>query len=126
LLGKQSHYAAEMISSFTIAYALQILEQPIETDEYQSVDGTKAEFLWRTAAQDIDLLPQRPNLYLERYSRPEQVDKRPTNKFAKIPHPTKESPASRSTARRLRFADRRAALVERRYDEKDSELSRPL
>jgi DNA modification methylase len=33
------------------------------------------------------LLPQRPNLRFECCPRPEQIDERPTNKSAKIPHP---------------------------------------
>ena len=63
-------------------------EQPIETNEYQSVDGTEGEFLWSSPPQDVYLLPQRPNLCLKRCPRPEQIDDRPTNKSAKIPHPT--------------------------------------
>jgi hypothetical protein len=52
------------------------------------------------------LLPQRPNLCLKRCPRPEQIDDRPTNKSAKIPHPTTGLPDSRSTASRIRFATR--------------------
>ena len=37
---------------------------------------------------NVYLLPQRPNLCLERCPRPEQIGHRPTNEPAKIPHPT--------------------------------------
>jgi hypothetical protein len=47
------------------------------------------------------LLPQRPNLCLERCPRPEHMDDCPTNKSAKIPHPTTGLPDSRSTASRM-------------------------
>src|SRR5450631_4260512 len=76
-------------------------EQPIETNEYQSVDGTEGEFLWSSPPQDVYLLPQRPNLCLERCPRPEHMDDCPTNKSAKIPHPTTGLPDSRSTASRM-------------------------
>src|ERR1019366_7208455 len=78
-------------------------EQLIETNEYQSVDGTEGDFLWSSPPQDVYLLPQRPNLCLERCPRPEQIDDRPTNKSAKIPHPTTGLPDSRSTASRIGF-----------------------
>src|SRR5664280_452884 len=79
-------------------------EQPIETNEYQTVDGTEGEFLWSSPPQDVYLLPQRPNLCLERCPRPEQIDDCPTNKSAKIPHPTTGLPDSRSTTSQMRFA----------------------
>jgi hypothetical protein len=79
-------------------------EQPIETNEYQSVDGTEGEFLWSSPPQDVYLLPQRPNLCLERCPRPKQIDDHPTNKSAKTPHPTTGLPDSRSTASQMRFA----------------------
>jgi hypothetical protein len=79
-------------------------EQPIETNEYQSVDAIEGEFPWRPSSQDIDLLPQRPNLRFERYPRPKQIDDRPANKSAKIPHPATGLPDSRSTVSRMRFA----------------------
>src|ERR1700687_261561 len=41
-------------------------EQPIETNEYHSVDGAEGEFLWSNSPQ-IDLLSQRPNLCLKHY-----------------------------------------------------------
>src|SRR5271169_1356612 len=76
----------------------------METNEYQSVDGTEGEFLWSGPPQDVYLLPQRPNLCLERCPRPEQIDERLTNKSAKIPHPMTGLPDSRSTASWTRFA----------------------
>src|SRR5258705_12300266 len=36
-------------------------EQPIETNEYHSVDGAEGEFLWSSSPQNVDPLPQRPN-----------------------------------------------------------------
>jgi hypothetical protein len=42
-------------------------EQPIETNENHSVDGAEGEFLWRSSPQNVDLLPQRPNLCLKHY-----------------------------------------------------------
>ena len=79
-------------------------EQPIETNEYQSVDGTEGDFLWSSPPQNVYLLPQGPNLCLEDCPRPEQIDDHPTNKSAKIPHPTRGLPDSRSTVSRIRFA----------------------
>src|SRR5665647_363922 len=79
-------------------------KQPIEPNEYQSVYGTEGEFLWSSPPQDVYLLPQRPNLRLKSRPRPEQIDNRPANKSAKIPHPTRGLPDSRSTASRMRFA----------------------
>src|SRR5665647_341823 len=37
-------------------------EQPIETNEYQAVDGAEGEFFWSSAPQNVYLLPQSPNL----------------------------------------------------------------
>src|ERR1035441_2572311 len=78
-------------------------EQPIETNEYQTVDGTEGEFLWSSPPQNVYLLPQRPNLCLKSCPRPDQIGNRPTNKSTKIPHPTTGLPDSRSTASRIRF-----------------------
>ncbi len=41
-------------------------EQPIETNEYQPINGIKGTLLWRATPQNVDLLPQRPNLGLDR------------------------------------------------------------
>src|SRR5258705_13500121 len=60
-------------------------EQPIETNEYHSVDGAQGEFLWSSSPQNVDLLPQRPNLCLKHYPRLDQIDNHPTNEPAKIP-----------------------------------------
>jgi hypothetical protein len=78
-------------------------KQPIEPNEYQSVDGIEGELLWSSPPQDVYLLPQGQNLSLEHYPRPEQIDNRPANKPAKIPHPTTGLPDSRTTASRMRF-----------------------
>jgi hypothetical protein len=32
-------------------------EKPIQTNEYQSVDGTEGKFLWSSSPQNVDLLP---------------------------------------------------------------------
>src|SRR5450756_2246987 len=64
----------------------------------------KESFLWSSPPQNVYLLPQRPNLCLKHCPRPEQIDDRPTNKSAKIPHPTTGLPDSRSTASWTRFA----------------------
>jgi hypothetical protein len=79
-------------------------KQSIETNEYHSVDGTEGELLWNCAPKNVYLLPQRPNLCLKSCPRPDQIDNRPTNEPAKIPHPTTGLPDSRSTASRIRFA----------------------
>ena len=89
-------------------------EQPIETNEYQTVDGTEGKFLWSSPPQDVYLLPQRPDLCLERCARPEQIDDCPTNKSAKIPHPTIGLPDSRSTASRMRFTTGTASSTGRK------------
>jgi hypothetical protein len=78
-------------------------EQPIETNEYQAVDGAEGEFLWSSSPQNVYLLPQSPNLCLERCPRPDQIDNRPTNKPEKIPHYTTSSPDSPLPASRMRF-----------------------
>src|SRR5258707_8212923 len=74
-------------------------EQPIETNEYHSVDGAEGEFLWSSSPQNVDLLPQRPNLCLKHYPRPDQIDNHPTNEPAKIPHCARSSSDPRSTAK---------------------------
>jgi hypothetical protein len=81
-------------------------EQPIETNEYHSVDRAEGEFLWSSSPQNVDLLPQRPNLCLKHYPRPDQIDNHPTNEPAKIPHCTRSSSDSRSTAKQDKVCDR--------------------
>src|SRR5437899_5694349 len=81
-------------------------EQPIETNEYHSVDGAEGEFLWSSSPQNVDLLPQRPNLCLKHYPRPDQIDNHPTNEPAKIPHCARSSSDSRSTAKQDKVCDR--------------------
>src|SRR5665647_820051 len=78
-------------------------EQPIETNEYQAVDGAEGEFFWSSSPQNVYLLPQSPNLCLECCPRPDQIDNRPTNQPEKIPHYTTSSPDSPLPASRMRF-----------------------
>src|ERR1700682_189785 len=81
-------------------------EQPIETNKYHSVDGAERVFLWSSSPQNVDLLPQRPNLCLKHYPRPDQIHNHPTNEPAKIPHCTRSSSDSRSTAKQDKVCDR--------------------
>src|SRR5258708_6893545 len=83
-----------------------VREHPIETNEYHSVDGAEREFLWSSSPQNVDLLPQRPNLCLKHYPRPDQIDNHPTNEPAKIPHCARSSSDSRSTAKQDKVCDR--------------------
>ncbi len=53
-------------------------KQPTETSEYQAVDGGEDEFLWSSPPQNIDFLPQCPNLCLKRCPRPDQIDDHPS------------------------------------------------
>jgi len=78
-------------------------EQPIETNEYQAVDGAEGEFFWSSSPQNVYLLPQSPNLCLECCPRPDQIDNCPTNEPEKIPHYTTSSPDSPLPASRMRF-----------------------
>src|SRR5882757_3693668 len=87
-------------------------EQPIETNEYHSVDGAEGEFLWSSSPQNVDLLPQRPNLCLKHYPRPDQIHNHPTNEPAKIPHCARSSSDSRSTAKQDKVCDRDRSLAE--------------
>src|SRR5260370_26524911 len=80
--------------------------EPIETNEYHSVDGAEGEFLWSSSPQNVDLLPQRPNLRLKHYPRSDQIDNHPTNEPAKIPHCARSSSDSRSTAKQDKVCDR--------------------
>src|SRR5258707_8763864 len=80
-------------------------EQPIETNEYHSVDGAEGEFLWSSSPQNVDLLPQRPNLCLKRYPRPVKIDNHPTNEPAKIPHSARSSSESSYTYKHDNFFD---------------------
>src|SRR5882672_8542049 len=86
-------------------------EQPIETNEYHSVAGAKGEFLWSSSPQNVDLLPQRANLCLKHYPRPDQIDNHPTNEPAKIPHCARSSSDSRSTAKQNKVCDRDSHLI---------------
>ena len=57
-------------------------KQPIQANEYQSVNGAEGEFLWSRPPQNVDLLSQRQIFCLERYPRPKQIDNHPTNQPA--------------------------------------------
>src|SRR5258705_13992813 len=81
-------------------------EQPIETNEYHSVDGAEGKFLWSSSPKNVDLLPQRPNLCLKHYPRPDQIHNHPTDEPAKIPHCARSSSDSRSTAKQDKVCDR--------------------
>src|SRR5713101_2941369 len=83
--------------------APNIGEQPIETDQYQSVGATEEKPFWRGPPQHIDLLAQHQVLRLERPPRSEQPDKRPPGQSAKVPHRTTASPDSHPLASRTRF-----------------------
>src|ERR1700674_5028970 len=93
-----------------------VREQPIETNEYHSVDGAEGEFLWSSSPQNVDLLPQRSNLCLKHYPRPDQIDNHPTNEPAKIPHCARSSSDSRSTAKQDKVCDRDRDRVARSSD----------
>jgi len=56
--------------------------EPIQANEYQSVDGAEGEFLWSRPPQNVYLLSQRQNFCLERYPRPKQIDNHPTKQPA--------------------------------------------
>src|SRR6266446_5932047 len=71
-----------------------------------SVDGAEGEFLWSSSPQNVDLLPQRLDLCLKHYPRPDQIDNHPTNEPAKIPHCARSSSDSRSTAKQDKVCDR--------------------
>src|ERR1700732_1574213 len=105
----------------------RVRKQSMQTNEYQSVDSVEGKFLWSSPPQNIDLLPQRPNLCLKRCSRADQIDDHPTNKPAKIPHGTTASPDSRSFASQMRFptgTGRRRRRSRRPID--DGEYCSPL
>jgi len=51
--------------------AANIGEQPIEADQYQSVDAADEKPFWRGPPQDVDLLAQHQVFRLERPSRSE-------------------------------------------------------
>jgi hypothetical protein len=87
-------------------------EQPVETNEYQSVDGAEGEFLWSSSPQNVYLLAQSPNLCLGRCPRPDQIDDHPTNEPAKIPHRTAASSDSPLPASRISFTTGTAQFLE--------------
>jgi hypothetical protein len=78
--------------------------KPIEANKKQSVDGAEGLFLRSGSPQNVYLLPQHPNFYLERCPRPKQICDHPNNEPDKISHPARASPDSRSTASQIEFA----------------------
>jgi hypothetical protein len=78
--------------------------KPIEANKNQSVDGAEGLFLRGGSPQNVYLLPQHPNLRLERCPRPKQICDHPNNELDKISHPATASPDSRSTASQIEFA----------------------
>lgn len=94
-------------------------KQPIEANEYHSVDGAEGEFLWSSSPKNVDLLPQRPNLCLKHYPRPDQIDNHPTNEPAKIPHCARSSSDSRSAAKRDKVCDRDSGQRPSRLENKN-------
>src|ERR1700681_123765 len=63
-----------------------VRKHPIQTSEYQAVEGAERQSLRSSPPQNVYLLPQRPNLCLERRPRPKQIDNRPDNEPEKISH----------------------------------------
>jgi hypothetical protein len=59
-----------MVSGSTIASASQMFGNNREASEYQAVEDAERDSLRSSPPQDVYLLPQCPNLCLERYPRP--------------------------------------------------------
>jgi hypothetical protein len=51
------HHEVETSSATDRQRIAHLREQPIQTNEYQSVDGTEGKFLWSSSPQNVDLLP---------------------------------------------------------------------
>ncbi len=79
-------------------------EKPIKANKNQAVDGAEGVFLRSGSPQNVYLLPQHPNFYLERCPRPKQICDDPNNEPDKISHHATASPDSRSTASQIEFA----------------------
>jgi hypothetical protein len=87
-------------------FAVIVAHTTIDRDQrYHSADGAEGKFLWSSSPQNVDLLPQRPNLCLKHNPRPDQIDNHPTQP-AKIPHCARSSSDSRPTAKRDKVCDR--------------------
>src|SRR6478672_3958740 len=79
-------------------------EQPVKTNENQSVNGVESELARRPSPKHIDLLPQDQNLGLKRSSRPEKIREHPPDQSAQVQHHATASPDSQSTTSRIWFA----------------------
>jgi hypothetical protein len=79
-------------------------EQPVTTNENQSVNWGESELARRPSPKHIDLLPQYQNLGLKRSSRPEKIREHPPDQSAQVPHRATASPDSQSTTSRIWFA----------------------
>src|SRR6478672_2783474 len=79
-------------------------EQPVKTNENQSVNWVESELARRPSPKHIDLLPQDQNLGLKRSSRPEKIREHPPDQSAQVQHHATASPDSQSTTSRIWFA----------------------
>ena len=76
-------------------------EQPIKTNENQSVNWVESELARCPSPKHIGLLPQYQNLGRKRSSRPEKIREHPPDQSAQVPHHATASPDSQSTTSRL-------------------------
>src|SRR3954447_17700401 len=79
-------------------------EQPVKTNENQSVNWVESELARRPSPKHIDLFPQDQNLGLKRSSRPEKIREHPPDQSAQVQHHATASPDSQSTTSRIWFA----------------------
>src|SRR6476469_2163591 len=79
-------------------------EQPVKTNENQSVNWVESELARRPSPKHIDSLPQDQNLGLKRSSRPEKIREHPPDQSAQVQHHATASPDSQSTTSRIWFA----------------------
>jgi len=79
-------------------------EQPVKTNENQSVNWVESELARRPSPKHIGLLPQDQNLGLKRSSRPEKIREHPPDQSAQVQHHATASPDSQSTTSRIWFA----------------------
>src|SRR6478735_9512240 len=90
-------------------------EQPVKTNENQSVNWVESELARCPSPKHIDLLPQDQNLGLKRSSRPEKIREHPPDQSAQTQHHTTASPDSQSTTSRIWFAVGTAIARGRRW-----------
>src|SRR4051794_4339769 len=96
-------------------------EQPVKTNENQSVNWVESELARRPSPKHIDLLPQDQNLGLKRSSRPEKIREHPPDQSAQVQHHATASPDSQSTTSRIWFA---VGTGRDGQGERDREISR--